>query len=255
MPIDRLVLLADAHIGATPSESEGALIDFLTGEAGAADAVLIAGDLFNFWFAYAQVLPRRAFAVATAVAQTAARTPVYLLGGNHDRWGVPFWHTIPGVQYSPKEVRLEVAGRRVLALHGDGIAERGGRASAVHRLVRSRATTAIFRWLHPDLGIPLVERVAPYLGDGLGNDAANARSAERQRAWAERTLGSDPSVDVLIMAHSHVPVRRILPGNRLYLNPGAWFEGGQYATLDATGATLCTFNPAAPLPPHQAAPR
>jgi UDP-2,3-diacylglucosamine hydrolase len=256
VPGSRLLVVADAHVGAPPPESEAALLAFLDAAPNLGDALLIGGDLFEFWFAYRHVIPRRAFPVAATLARAARSMPVAMVGGNHDRWGEPFWIEEAGIQYARRELTLEVGGRKVLALHGDGLTERPGRAAWTHRIIGHPATSGAFRLLHPDLGLRLVERLGPVLSsEATKTDAQKRLYSERQRDWAERRLLAEPDLGAIVMGHTHVAaVSEPAPG-RQYVNPGAWLDGGRYAALTRHGAELLRFSPATPPPRPTAAPR
>ena len=252
----RLLVLADAHIGAAPPESEAALLAFLQSAPGLGDSLLIAGDLFEFWFAYRQVIPRRAFAVAAALRETAGRMPVAMVGGNHDRWGDPFWVDEAGIRYGREQLRVDAGGRTVLALHGDGLMHGREGVRWTHRLVGHPVTSALFRLLHPDLGLRLVDRMGPLLASEEKKSAEEKRQfAARQRAWAERRLVDDPALGALIMGHTHLAASSEAAPGRYYLNPGAWFQGGAYAVLSDNGVEHRRFIPTPPPPHPTAAPR
>lgn len=234
--------MADAHAGAGDDAS---LLAFLAAVPTLGDALLIAGDLFEFWFAWRTAVPRRGFAVAAALLRLAEGVPVYLLGGNHDRWGHGFWGDQRGVMWAPDELRLVVGSRPVLALHGDGLTEGSRRARLIRRAVAHPATTGAVRLLHPDLILPLVARLAPRL-KSESDPASRAGARDRQVAWAEKRLAAEPALGALIMAHTHLPHVAELRSGQILLNPGAWCEGGAFATLDAGGAELRRFSPAGP---------
>lgn len=250
----RLLVIADAHIGGAPPETESALLDFLDAAPSLGSALLVAGDLFEFWFAYARAIPRRGFPVAAALARLARIMPVSMAGGNHDRWGKAFWNEDVGVRYARRELRIDVGTRRVVALHGDGITERPGRSSWTHRVVGHPLTSAAFGLLHPDLGFRLVDRCS-FLLSRPQAPAERLRYAAGQRAWAEARLSTDPSIDLLVMGHSHVPaLTEPVPG-KFYLNPGAWLDDGNYAVVTPESLELRRFIREAPLPRPTAAPR
>ncbi len=236
------MVLADAHVGPASSPAEASLLAFLDAVPALGDALLIGGDLFQFWFAWRHAIPRRAFPVAARLAELARRVPVVIVGGNHDRWGAPFWSDVPGIRYHPRSLRFEGGGRRILALHGDGLRARRGLRPALQRMVNHPATSAVYRWVHPDVGVPLAYGAAPVLGGGPATPERRAERARAQRAWAEAALAADPAADVLIMAHTHVPALVEVGGGRLYLNPGAWAEGLWYATVSASAAQLLQFD-------------
>jgi UDP-2,3-diacylglucosamine hydrolase len=236
-----LVVLSDAHIGAAPAPVERALLAFLDAVPSLGDCLLLNGDMFQFWFAYRQVIPRRAFAVAAGIAAVARTLPVMIVGGNHDRWGDAFWGEQPGVRYHPRELRFEAGGRRVHALHGDGVLRRAGLRPALQRAVNHPLTAAAYRWLHPDLGVRLANAAAPWLGGAPATGAEKTARAEAQRAWAEEALRRDASADLLIMGHTHVPAIVETPSGQAYLNPGAWVEDLRYATVSGRNVSLHQF--------------
>ncbi|HEX6088888.1 MAG TPA: UDP-2,3-diacylglucosamine diphosphatase [Gemmatimonadales bacterium] len=250
----RLLIVADAHIGGAPAESEAALLEFLDAAPGMGSALLILGDLFEFWFAYSRVIPRRGFRVAASLAKLARVMPVSMVGGNHDRWGKAFWSEDAGVSYGRRELELRVGRRRLLALHGDGITERPGRSSWTHRIVGHPLTSAAFGLLHPNLGFGLVDRLS-FLLSRRQSLAERERYAAGQRRWAESRLAGDPAIDVLVMGHSHMPALTEPAPGRFYLNPGAWLDEGSYAIVTEDTIELCRFTPAAPPPHPTAAPR
>src|SRR5206468_493773 len=75
------------------------------------DALLINGDLFDFWFEYGSVIPRRHFGtVAKLHALRARGVPITFVGGNHDRWGGDFLIHDLGIAFHPGEAEPDVAG-------------------------------------------------------------------------------------------------------------------------------------------------
>ena len=250
----RLLVIADAHIGGAPPDTEAALLDFLDAAPSLGTALLVVGDLFEFWFAYARAIPRRGFPVAAALARLARVMPVSMVGGNHDRWGKAFWNEDVGLRYARRELRIDIGTRRVVALHGDGITERPGRSSWTHRVVGHPMTSAVFGLLHPDLGFRLVDRCS-FLLSRTQTPAERLHYAAGQRTWADARVVADPSIDVLVMGHSHVSALTEPAPGRFYLNPGAWLDQGSYAVVTDAAIELRTFIPAAPPRPPTVAPR
>jgi UDP-2,3-diacylglucosamine hydrolase len=249
-----LVIVSDAHLGHSPPEVEAALLAFLDAVPDLGDALLVNGDLFEFWFAYRRVIPRDGFRVAAALGRLAARLPVSLVGGNHDRWGSAFWAQDLGVRFAPDVLELAVGGRRVVALHGDAISA-ASQGRVLHRLVQLPATAALYRVLHPDLGVPLVRWLTSRLGDhGVQGDQFDREAAAQER-WALERLHAEPSLGLLVLGHTHRPALIDAGPGRQYLNPGAWFDGFRYALATEGGAELRRFTPSAPLRPSPAARR
>jgi UDP-2,3-diacylglucosamine hydrolase len=250
-----LVVVSDAHLGVTPPAVEEALVAFFDAVPTLGDSLLVNGDLFDFWFAYSRVVPRRGFQVAAALATLARRMPVLMVGGNHDRWGGEFWSRDLGVRFDPYRLTFRLGRIGVAAIHGDGLAEGRRRARFLHRLIHHPATSAVYRILHPELGFRLVEALSPHLGDQESGEARLEAAAAHQRAWASQLLAREPELGMVIMGHTHRPELSRTANGGTYLNPGAWFEGLRYAVATEDGAELRQFNPAAPPQPSPTAPR
>jgi UDP-2,3-diacylglucosamine hydrolase len=246
VPGHTLVVVSDAHLGVTPPAVEEALLAFLDAVPTLGDSLLVNGDLFDFWFSYSRVVPRRGFQVAAALAYLARRMPVLMVGGNHDRWGGDFWSRDLGLRYEPYRLTFRLGRIEVAAIHGDGVAEGRRPARILHRMIHHPATSAIYRALHPELGFRLVEALSPHLGD-QGTDVRRLEAAAaHQRAWATELLQREPGLGMVIMGHTHRPEVSHTAGGGTYLNPGAWFEGFRFAVATEDGAELRQFSPGAP---------
>jgi UDP-2,3-diacylglucosamine hydrolase len=236
-----LVVVSDAHLGVTPPAVEEALLAFLDAVPTLGDCLLVNGDLFDFWYSYGEVIPRRGFHVTAALASLARRMPVLMVGGNHDRWGGDFWERDLKVRFHPYRLTFQVGNRQVAAIHGDGLTEPRRRAALLHRIINHRATSAVYRALHPDLGLRLVSRLSPHLGDHTVDEAKLADAARRQQAWAEGLMAREPSLGLVVMGHTHRAALARGPGGAEYLNPGAWYDGLCYAVAGASASELRRF--------------
>ena len=236
-----LVVVSDAHLGVTPPAVEEALLAFLAAVPTLGDCLLVNGDLFDFWFSYGRVIPRRGFHVAAALAGLARRMPVLMVGGNHDRWGGDFWERDLGVRFDPHRLTFRVGEREMAAIHGDGLTEGRRRAKLLHHLINHRMTSAVYRALHPDLGLRLVDLLSPHLGDHTPDGPTLARASAKQQAWAEALLAREPALGLVIMGHTHRAALTRDSRGAQYLNPGAWFDGLRYAVATGAGCELRRF--------------
>ena len=236
-----LVVVSDAHLGVAPPAAEEVLLEFLRACPTMGDCLLVNGDLFDFWFTYSRVIPRQGFHVAAALARLRDHMPIVMVGGNHDRWDSQFWERDLRLSFQPMRATFEIGARKVLAIHGDGLTESRWQAKLIHRVIQHRATAAIYRLLHPDLGFRLVDFLSPALGDHTQDEATLNHAAEQQRSWAERLLQDQPSLGLVIMGHTHRPIIADMGDNRQYLNPGAWFDGFRYAVATEADTELRRF--------------
>ncbi len=240
-----LVVVSDAHLGVAPPGIQEALLAFLEAVPDLGDCLLLNGDLFDFWFSYSRVIPRRGFHVAAALAQLRRRLPIVMVGGNHDRWGGDFWGREIGIRFEPHRADFTIGVRRVAAIHGDGLTEPRLRATLLHRAINHPITAAVYRAIHPEIGLRLVDALSPHLGDHTPDEAKLAAAAARQNAWAAELLAREPQLGLVIMGHTHRPALSKLPAGGQYLNPGAWFDGLRYGIATESAAELRQFIPAA----------
>jgi UDP-2,3-diacylglucosamine hydrolase len=238
----RVVVVADAHLGQVPASVEASFHAFLRAVPDLGDELLINGDLFDFWFEYQSVIPRRHFtSVARLHELRRLGVPITFIGGNHDRWGGEFLRQDLGIAFYPGEAELTVAGRRAFVAHGDGLTEQHWTARAMHRVTRHAATIRLFRALHPDLGFRIADALSGRLADNTRDRAVLDRAARAQAQYGCDLLARRGDLELVILAHTHRPALERLPGARAYLNPGAWLDGCRYALVTREDVELRTF--------------
>ena len=227
-----VVVVGDAHLGSADPGDESAFHDFLLAVPSMAPRLIITGDLFDFWFEYRAVIPRRPFRTLARLATLAGQgVRIELFGGNHDRWGGSFWDRDLGIPFHGEGADMVLAGRKSWVAHGDGLTETklGGRL--IHRITRNPVTIATFRALPPNLGFWLADRLSGGLAEANRSEDAIARAARAQEAYARAVLDARPDVGLVILAHTHR--QRLVehrPG-RYYLNAGQWMVDRQYAIV------------------------
>jgi UDP-2,3-diacylglucosamine hydrolase len=241
-PAARVIVVADAHLGQVPPATEAAFHAFLDRVPQAGDHLLIAGDLFDFWFEYRAVIPRKHFAsVAKLQAVRARGIPITFVGGNHDRWGGAFLRQDLGIAFHGGDAELELAGRRAFVAHGDGLTEQHWSGTLMHRVTRHPITIWAFRMLHPTIGFWIADKLSGTLADNTRDRAVLDRAAAAQKEWARELLARRTDLSLVIMAHTHRPVIERLPDGRTYLNPGAFLDGGRYAVVTGDSVELKQF--------------
>lgn len=241
----RVIVVADAHLGQVPAAVGAAFHAFLDEVPRPGDHLVLMGDLFDFWFEYPSVIPRKHFATVAKLQEVRRRgIPITFVGGNHDRWGGTFFTQDLGIEFFAGEAELDLGGRRAFVAHGDGLTEQHWSGKVMHRFTRHRATVAVFKLLHPTIGFWIADLFSRHLADSTKDRAVLDRAAAAQREWAAAFLHKRPDVDLVIMAHTHRPVVDRQPDGRTYLNPGAFLDGGRYALITTEGAALNQFTAA-----------
>lgn len=241
-PPARVVVVADAHLGQAAPAVTAAFHAFLEAVPSLGDALLVDGDLFDFWFEYRRVIPRRHFDSIARLSDLRRRgVPITFVGGNHDRWGGDFLTTDLGIAFYGGQAELTVAGRRAFVAHGDGLTEQHWGAKLMHSATRQPLTIRLFRSLHPDLGFWIADKLSGRLADSTRDRAVLDRAARAQTQYARDLLARRADLDLVILAHTHRPALERFPDGRVYLNPGAWMDGCRYAVVTSEAVELRTF--------------
>lgn len=228
--------ISDAHVGAGTREAEHRLVRFVGTIAGRADTLCILGDLFEFWFEYGRVIPKRGFAVLAALANLArSGTRLVYLKGNHDFWFGDFIEHELGGSRAVDRLDERIDGRRVFACHGDAL-DRGLVPRFFRSLMRSRFNAQLYSVLHPDLGVALAESVARA---SRGREAG-PELRRRLREYALERL--DSGYDLVLMGHTHQP-EIVERDGRAYVNTGDWLTHFSYCVVRDGRPTLERFEP------------
>lgn len=237
----RLVVVADAHLAANRPADEEAFLAFLDAVPSLGDSLLLAGDIYDFWFTYRRLIPRHCIRVTARLVELARRVPVRMIGGNHDRWGDTFWGRETGIQFDRRELHFPIGRHAVIAIHGDGIHEERPTAGALNRILDRPSVIAGFDFLPPFVGFNVARR--------LGHDPAFAaahpefveQAVQRQAEWARRRLHQEAAGTVLVMGHTHRPALHEADDDRWYVNPGAWLAEHRFAIIDDSAVRLESF--------------
>ena len=232
-------LISDAHLGAAPASVERQVLDFLRVIKGRAASLVVNGDLFDFWFEWRTVVPRRGVRVLAALADLRdAGTDVLWIAGNHDCWGGEVLRDDFGLTYHVGTWEGVLAGWHTRLDHGDGLRDTEDRKyRRLRTLLRHPLSVRAFRLLHPDLGSRLAR------GSSQASRTHRARDGGAGlREVAMRTLSEQPALDLVVYGHSHVPALERAPSGGVYANAGSWLDAPTYLALTPNRIELRSFD-------------
>ncbi len=232
-------VISDAHLGVADASAERMLLEFLRSLRDGAGSLLINGDLFDFWFEWQSVMPRRGYRILAALADLKdAGLPITWIAGNHDCWGGEIIRDDVGVDFHVGPWIGTLAGWRARVEHGDGLRAREDRPyRAMRRVLRHPAAIRAYRALHPDWATGLALRsshTSRSLGPGDGGHGL--------RAVALTALAADPSIDLVVYGHSHVRALERAPGGGVFANPGAWLLEPTYLRVTPDAIAACEWD-------------
>src|SRR5262245_25830962 len=241
MPALTAVFMSDVHLGMDAAEHEAArearLLNFLRSLPGRAGSLYVVGDLFEFWFEYRTAIPRRYFSLLRALAEVReAGVEITLLTGNHDFWLGHFLGETLGIRTIDGALSVDLQGRRIWLHHGDGLIGGDLGYKVLKRVLRHPASVGIYRWLHPDVGIPLALWASHWSRTSRGEPPLDGDKLFREIAVPRFAEGYDA---VMIGHFHHVYERR--EGARAFFLLGDWFERFTYVELKQGEFHLCVW--------------
>ncbi|MEP6495135.1 MAG: UDP-2,3-diacylglucosamine diphosphatase [bacterium] len=228
-------IMSDAHLGYAPDDVERAVVSFFRHVATNAGSLVINGDLFEFWFEWRTVIPRRGFRALAALADVVdAGVPVRMVAGNHDCWGGDVLRKDVGVDYRFGPLIDDAGGWRVHLEHGDGLRPiEDRRYRAVRHLLRNRLAIRSFRWLHPDVATPLATSSSHASRTYVAKDGGRGL-----RDAAARVVHANPEIDLVVFGHSHVATLEQLPSGAIYGNAGSWLNAPTFLRITDDAVSL-----------------
>ena len=233
--------LADSHFKDRRRDGETErrrlFVDFLSGVPAGA-AVFLLGDVFDFYFEYRSVVPKRYFDVLHALYDCIRRgAEIHFLGGNHDYWFGPFLREDIGLIPHGNDVFVECQGRKIWCTHGDLFMPGDTGYSVIRSFLRNRLVVAAAKILHPDLMDAIASRVSE------GSKNRNRRSAKDMAyKFAARPAESFfcRGNDVFVTGHIHYPLHQIKQGKDLVI-VGDWITQFTFARLRDGKMSIETF--------------
>jgi UDP-2,3-diacylglucosamine hydrolase len=213
-------IISDSHLGFANPGVERSLIRFIKHLTGRAGSLVINGDLFEFWFEWRHVMPRRAFRVLAALADLKdSGVPILMVAGNHDCWGGDLLREDVGIDYQLEAWEGTLGGWHTRIEHGDGLRDHEDRRyRALRSVLRNPLAIRAFRWIHPDWGSALANRSSHTSRTYQARDGGAGL-----RDIASKRLTSDPTLELLVFGHTHVAdLRRF--GRGVYANAGSWLD-------------------------------
>ena len=161
-------IVSDAHIGVASPQIERSFVSFLRDLEGEAKSLIINGDLFDFWFEWKTVIPRRSFRALAALAELRdSGMEILWVAGNHDCWGGEVLREDVGIDYILGPWEGTIADWRIRVEHGDGLRDREDRGYRMIRpIMRNQWAIKAFRMIHPDWASGLAHGSFPAINVG-----------------------------------------------------------------------------------------
>lgn len=196
--------------------------------------MIIVGDLFDFWFEYKHVVPKKFFWLYAKLREMVdAGIHVDYVAGNHDFYLGHFFEDAVGLNVYQDGFSEEIGGKKFLVVHGDGLALKDDGYRMLKKLLRNRFVQSMIRWVHPDVGFAMAHAFSRKSREYT--TSKDFGETDGMRLFAGDKLGD--GYDYVVMGHNHVP-RFEKFGGGIYVNLGDWLKNFTYAIFDGNEMQL-----------------
>lgn len=237
----KVYFISDLHLGAGGKDQNGKrenlLVDFLRlPECGS--ALVIAGDLFDYWFEYRQVYQRGFFRTLAALYGCSRRgVDIHYLIGNHDFFHRDFFQKELSVNLIEDYLIMKCLDSKLFIAHGDGYVKNDGGYRVLKAVLRNKAVQFLYGLIHPDLGLAIARGTSK--GSRHYTGGKDYGKVDGLVAVAEEKIKE--GFDFVIFGHSHKRKFEKYDSGA-YINLGSWFQQPCYGLLDDKGFTITDLN-------------
>lgn len=242
----KVYFASDFHLGSpnevASCERERALVRWLDQIRGDAAAILLVGDIFDFWFEFRYVIPKGFIRLQGKLAELVdSGIPVIFFTGNHDMWMFDYFPQELGIPIVREPVEWSLGSHRFLIGHGDGLGPGDASYKFLKRIFANKLCQRAFAFLHPWIGFGIATRWSKH------SRAANAAQEEllaKESEWLYqycREVEARQHHDFYIFGHRHLPLDLEVGLQSRYINLGEWFSARTYAVYDGNRVELLPF--------------
>ncbi len=234
----KIYFSSDNHLGAPTQEEskprEAKFVKWLDEIKKDAAAIFLLGDLFDFWFEYKHVVPKGFVRTLGKLAEIRdSGIPIYFFVGNHDLWMHDYFEkelNIP-VFHQPKE--FEFNSKKFLIGHGDGLGPGDMGYKRMKKVFTNPLSKWLYRWLHPDLGVPLAQHLS--VKNKMISGVEDQKFLGEEKEWLiqySRKKLETKQYDYFVFGHRHLPLEINLNATSKYINLGDWISHYSFGVFD-----------------------
>ncbi|MEM7103197.1 MAG: UDP-2,3-diacylglucosamine diphosphatase [Bacteroidota bacterium] len=245
---DKIYFASDFHLGVPDEqqsiERERCIIRWLDNIKQDAAEIYLVGDVFDFWFEYATVVPKGYTRILGKLAELRdVGIPIFFFTGNHDMWMFSYFETEMDIPIIREPITKKIGGKTFFIGHGDGLGPGDKGYKMIKKIFASKLCQWLFARLHPNFGIRLAK-----FWSGKSRDTNNKTPEtflgldnEWLYLYANKKLDKT-QIDYFVFGHRHLPLDLVLKnGKSRYLNLGEWINFNSYAVFDGKDLELKFF--------------
>ncbi len=244
---NKIYFASDFHLGSYPTshslERERRIVAWLDHIKIDAKELYLVGDIFDFWFEYASVVPKGYIRFLGKLAELAdLGVKITLFKGNHDMWMFGYLKQELGAEVVSNEKVLQIDGKRFYIHHGDGLGPGDAKYKFLKKIFRSRFCQWLFARLHPNLGIGIATRWSKHSRIANNNEEKFLGEENEWLIVYSKEILQGEHYDYFIFGHRHLPYERSIGNQSTIVNLGEWINYNTYAVWDGEQLTLETWS-------------
>jgi UDP-2,3-diacylglucosamine hydrolase len=243
------LFISDLHLQPAHPATSAAFFDFLERHARRAQQLYLLGDLFEYWAGDDDISdPYHQQIIAALRSVSDAGVTVHWIAGNRDFLVGARFAEAANLILLPETWVAEIAGLRVVVLHGDAQCTEDTKYMEFRAMVRQTA------WQQQFTAMPLAQRKA--IIAGLREDSRKEQGTKSYEIMdvtpqAIAEVFAQTGTDIMIHGHTHRPALHQADGKRRYVLPdweadatpprGGWIaidEQGHITRHDLSGAVI-----------------
>ena len=244
----KIYFASDQHFGAPTAElsfpREQKFVAWLDEIKVDAEALFLLGDLFDFWFEYKTVVPKGFVRVLGKLAEIRdSGIPIYFFVGNHDLWMSDYFEKELNIPVYRDNKEFTFNNKTFLIGHGDGKGPGDKGYKRMKRVFTNSFSKALFRWIHPDIGVKLGQYLS--VKNKLISGDEDVKFLGEENEWlvlySKRKLETK-HYNYLIFGHRHLPMKISVGENSEYVNLGDWISYFTYGVFDGENFEIKKFD-------------
>ena len=242
-----IYLASDFHLGLDVAEStsdtrEKKIVEWLTSIEQDCSELFLVGDLFDYWFEYTEVVPKKFIRFLGKLCTMADNgIKIHVFTGNHDMWLFNYFQQEVGVELHKAGIQKQFFGKKYFIAHGDGL----GPGDHTYKVIKVIFSNKIMQWcfhrLHPNFGIKLMKWISQR---GRLNDKPLTEISKPEQEWLvqfARGFLRNENVHNFIFGHRHFPFEYNLSDEQKVFYMGDWLKFNTYIKIDQTGPQLLKY--------------
>ncbi len=242
----KIFVASDFHLGAPNHEEslirEKKIIRWLDSISQEAYGIILAGDVFDFWFEYRHVVPKGFTRFLGKLAELSdSGVQIIIFVGNHDLWMADYLTQEINATIYRHPVSFMIGKQKVLIGHGDGLGPGDRKFKLIKRVFTLKLNQWLFSWLHPDIGLWLGEKWSSHSrAKDLKNPDPYLGEKEPLFQYCLEIEQSTPH-NFYLFGHRHLSLNLKINETATYINLGDWIKYCTYVEMDNDTTKLKTY--------------